>query len=164
MDNHRDAGQKFRVGLDRRSFLRATGAVAASTITAGLTLPTFAQQGGPASTERLVVTGRRLGKLEVSSVGRGCQDMTGAFYATAPRRLDMIGLARAAYDRGVTLFDAAEAYGPLEVERIVGEAVAPFRNRVAISSKFGWDIDPETGRRVASIAAPSAYARRLTAC
>jgi aryl-alcohol dehydrogenase-like predicted oxidoreductase len=77
--------------------------------------------------------------------------MTGSFYATAPRRPDMIGLARAAYDRGVTLFDAAEAYGPLEVERIVGEAVAPFRNRVTISSKFGWGIDPETGRMVGGL-------------
>ena len=97
MDNHRDADQKFRVGLDRRSFLRATGAVAASTISAGLALPAFAQQGSPASTERLVSGRRKLGKLEVSSVGLGCQDMTGTFYATAPRRPDMIGLARAAY-------------------------------------------------------------------
>jgi len=72
--------------------------------------------------------------------------MTGTFYATAPRRPDMIALARAAHDRGVTFFDAAEAYGPLEVERILGEAVAPFRNQVVISSKFGWNIDPETGR------------------
>ncbi len=63
----------------------------------------------------------------------------------------MIALARAAYDRGVTLFDAAEAYGPLEVERILGEAVAPFRNRVGISSKFGWGIDPETGRMVGGL-------------
>src|SRR6266496_870667 len=149
MDKHRD--QKFSVGLDRRSFLRATGAVAASTISAGLALPAFAQQGRPASTERLANGRRKLGKLEVSSVGLGCQDMTGAFYATAPRRPDMIALARAAYDRGVTLFDAAEAYGPLEVERIVGEAVAPFRNRVAISSKFGWSIDPETGRMVGGL-------------
>ena len=84
-------------------------------------------------------------------MGLGCQDMTGTFYATAPRRPDMIALARAAYDRGVTLFDAAEAYGPLEVERIVGEAVAPFRNQVAISSKFGWGIDPETGRMVGGL-------------
>jgi aryl-alcohol dehydrogenase-like predicted oxidoreductase len=58
----------------------------------------------------------------------------------------MIALVRAAHDRGVTLFDAAEAYGPLEVERIVGEAVKPFRNEVVISSKFGWNIDLETGR------------------
>jgi|SRR5579862_2161347 len=151
MDNHVDVGQKLRVGLDRRSFLRATGAFAASTISASLTLRALAQQGGRASTEGLVTGRRKLGKLEVSSVGLGCQDMTGTFYATAPRRPDMISLARAAYDRGVTLFDTAEAYGPLEVERIVGEAVAPFRNRVAISSKFGWNIDPETGRMLGGL-------------
>jgi aryl-alcohol dehydrogenase-like predicted oxidoreductase len=151
MDNHRNADQTFHAGLDRRSFLRATGSVAASIIGAGLALPALAQQGRPASNERPVNGTRKLGELEVSSLGLGCQDMTGTFYATAPRRPDMIALARAAYDRGVTLFDAAEAYGPLEVERIVGEAVAPFRNRVTISSKFGWGIDPETGRMVGGL-------------
>ena len=83
--------------------------------------------------------------LEVSSVGLGCQDFTGTFYATHPDRADMITLARTAHEHGVTLFDAAEAYGPLEVERILGEALAPVRNEVVYSSKFGWDIDPDTG-------------------
>ena len=96
---------------NRRSFLRGTGIIAAATIT------------GVLSAEKPIVNGRRkLGQLEVSSVGLGCQDMTGTFYATAPRRPDMIALARAAHDRGVTFFDAAEAYGPLEVERVLGEA------------------------------------------
>ena len=128
--------------LNRRSFLRATGIIAAATI-AG---PAIAQESSKAVTKPLVTGRRKLGQLEVSSVGLGCQDMTGTFYATAPRRADMIALARAAHDRGVTFFDAAEAYGPLEVERILGEAVAPFRDQVVISSKFGWSIDPETGR------------------
>jgi aryl-alcohol dehydrogenase-like predicted oxidoreductase len=148
MDTYEDHEARCNVGLDRRSFLRAAGAVAASTIGGGFAL---AQQGGPVAAERRVSGRRELGKLEVSSLGLGCQDMTGTFYATAPRRPDMIGLARAAYHRGVTLFDAAEAYGPLEVERIVGEAVAPFRNRVTISSKFGWGIDPETGRMMGGL-------------
>jgi aryl-alcohol dehydrogenase-like predicted oxidoreductase len=122
-------------GLNRRSFLRAAGGLATAAITS---------RGG--ESKPLVNGRRKLGQLEVSSVGLGCQDMTGTFYATAPSRSDMIALARAAHDRGVTFFDAAEAYGPLEVERILGEAVAPFRNQVVISSKFGWSIDPETGR------------------
>jgi aryl-alcohol dehydrogenase-like predicted oxidoreductase len=132
--------------LNRRSFLRATGGIAGLAITAGVSSPAIAQdsRGGP--NKPLVQGRRKLGQLEVSSVGLGCQDMTGAFYATAPSRPDMLALARAAHDRGVTFFDAAEAYGPLEVERILGEAVAPFRNQVVISSKFGWNIDPETGR------------------
>lgn len=137
--------------VERRSFLRAAGVFAASTISGGLSLPAIAQQGGAASAERPVNGRRKLGKLEVSSVGLGCQDMTGTFYATAPRRPDMIALARAAHDRGVTFFDAAEAYGPFEVERIVGEAVAPFRNQVVISTKFGWNIDLETGRMVGGL-------------
>ncbi len=128
--------------LNRRSFLRTTGIIAAATV-AG---PAIAQESSKGATKPLVNGRRKLGQLEVSSVGLGCQDMTGTFYATAPRRADMIALARAAHDRGVTFFDAAEAYGPLEVERILGEAVAPFRNQVVISSKFGWNIDPETGR------------------
>jgi aryl-alcohol dehydrogenase-like predicted oxidoreductase len=151
MDKHRDADQKFRVDLDRRSFLRATGAVAASAISASLALPAFAQQVDPASAERVVHGRRKLGPLEVSSVGLGCQDITGAFYATAPKRTDMIALIRAAHDRGVTLFDAAEAYGPLEVERLLGEAVAPFRSQVVITSKFGWNIDLETGRMMGGL-------------
>jgi len=119
--------------LKRRSFLRAAGAMAAATI-AG---PATAQEGRGATAQALVSGRRKLGKLEVSSVGLGCQDMTGAVYASAPDRAGMIAIARAAHDRGVTLFDTAEAYGPLEVERILGEALEPFRNQVVIATKFG---------------------------
>jgi aryl-alcohol dehydrogenase-like predicted oxidoreductase len=59
----------------------------------------------------------------------------------------MLNILRAAHDRGVTFFDTAEAYGPFENERILGEAIQPFRDHVAITSKFGWNIDPETGIR-----------------
>jgi aryl-alcohol dehydrogenase-like predicted oxidoreductase len=90
---------------------------------------------------------RKLGQLEVSSLGLGCQDMTGTYYATAPERSDLIDLVRKAHDRGVMVFDAAEAYGPHEVERIVGEGVAPFRDQVVLCSKFGFEFDLETGER-----------------
>lgn len=129
----------------RRSFLRAS---AAMTLVAGLSA--VARDGESFARDRM--NGRRkLGSLEVSSVGLGCQDFTGTFYATAPNRTDMIKLARAAYDHGVTLFDAAEAYGPLEVERILGEALAPVRNQVVLSSKFGWNIDPDTGKSLGGL-------------
>jgi aryl-alcohol dehydrogenase-like predicted oxidoreductase len=59
----------------------------------------------------------------------------------------MINTLRRAFDRGVTFFDCVEAYGPFENERILGEAIAPFRNRVRTTSKFGWNIDQETGQR-----------------
>src|SRR4029450_9134918 len=58
----------------------------------------------------------------------------------------MINIIRAAYDHGVTFFDTAEAYGPFECERILGESIAPFRNNVVITSKFGWNLGPETGQ------------------
>ncbi|HEX8846687.1 MAG TPA: aldo/keto reductase [Pyrinomonadaceae bacterium] len=90
---------------------------------------------------------RRLGTLEVSSVGLGVQNMSRTYQTTVPYRPEMINIIRAAFDRGVTFFDAAEAYGPHEVERILGEGVAPFRNKVVITSKFGWNIDLETGER-----------------
>jgi aryl-alcohol dehydrogenase-like predicted oxidoreductase len=151
-ENHME---KRRLGhshdLDRRAFLRATGIVAAATMTGGLSLPAIGKEIGGASAKPQVSGRRKLGKLEVSAVGLGCQDFTGTFYATHPRRADMITLARTAHEHGVILFDAAEAYGPLEVERILGEALAPIRNQVVISSKFGWNIDLETGRMLGGL-------------
>lgn len=67
----------------------------------------------------------------------------------------MIKIIRAAFYNGVTFFDAAEAYGPHEVERILGEGVAPFRDQVVLTSKFGWDIDRETDQRRHRIARPT---------
>jgi aryl-alcohol dehydrogenase-like predicted oxidoreductase len=146
-------------GLDRRSFLRSTGALAAAAITRCLSSPAMAQQNAVGTSKPLVKGRRKLGTLEVSSVGLGCQDFTGTFYATAPQRADMIVLTRTAHEHGVTLFDAAEAYGPLEVERILGEALAPIRNEVVISSKFGWGIDPETGRMTGGLNSQPAHIR-----
>lgn len=87
---------------------------------------------------------RKLGNLEVSSVGLGVQNNSRKYETTVPYRPEQIALIRAAYDRG--FFDTAEAYGPHECERILGEAIQPFRNRVVITSKFGWNIDQETGQ------------------
>jgi aryl-alcohol dehydrogenase-like predicted oxidoreductase len=70
-----------------------------------------------------------------------------AYPTTVPYRPEMLNIIRAAYDQGVTFFDCAEAYGPFENERILGEAIQSFRDKVVITSKFGWNIDLETGRR-----------------
>ncbi len=91
---------------------------------------------------------RKLGTLEVSSIGLGVQNMSRTYQTTVPSRTEMIRLIRSAYERGVTLFDTAEAYGPFECERILGEAAAPFRKKVVITSKFGWNIDQKTGQRL----------------
>ncbi|WP_313178632.1 aldo/keto reductase [Stenotrophomonas sp.] len=94
------------------------------------------------------MAGRRmLGKLQVSSLGLGVQNMSRTYQTTLPTRAEMHRIIRAAFDRGMVFYDAAEAYGPHEVERILGEGVAAFRNEVVIATKFGWNIDLETGAR-----------------
>lgn len=91
---------------------------------------------------------RKLGTLEVSSVGLGVQNMSRTYQTTIPSRAEMLNIIRTAFDHGVTLFDAAEAYGPFEVERILGEALVTIRNKVVIETKFGWNIDQKTGQRL----------------
>jgi aryl-alcohol dehydrogenase-like predicted oxidoreductase len=141
MKNFEDKSSKER--LDRRSFLGVTAAVATGTIVGGLALPAKAE-----SSTQVPKSGRRkLGKLEVSNVGLGVQNMSRKYETTVPYRPEMINIIRAAYDHGVTFFDTAEAYGPFECERILGESITPFRDKVVITSKFGWNIDLETGQR-----------------
>lgn len=91
---------------------------------------------------------RKLGSLEVSSIGLGVQNMSRTYQTTIPTRTEMHKIIRTAFDNGVTFFDAAEAYGPHEVEIILGEAVTSFRNEIVIATKFGWNIDQETGKRL----------------
>jgi aryl-alcohol dehydrogenase-like predicted oxidoreductase len=76
------------------------------------------------------------------------QNMTRTYQTTIPTRPEMINIIRKAFDNGVTLFDAAEAYGPLKVESLLGEALVPIRNKVVIETKFGWNIDQQTGQRL----------------
>jgi len=89
---------------------------------------------------------RKLGNLEVSAIGYGCMGLSYG-YGPATDRHQGITMIRAAAERGVTLFDTAEAYGPFTNEELVGEALAPIRDHVVIATKFGWNIDPETGER-----------------
>ena len=90
---------------------------------------------------------RKLGKdLEVSALGLGCMSMTSA-YGPAAGKGEMIQLIHAANDLGVTHFDTAEAYGPFANEALVGEALQPIRTKITIATKFGFDIDLDTGKR-----------------
>lgn len=132
--------------IGRRSFLKAAGVLTATPLVQGATAHVEPAVSTVTSTYASVGR-RRLGTLEVSSVGIGVQNMSRRYETTVPYRPEMHRIIRAAYDRGVTFFDAAEAYGPHEVERILGEGIAPFRNKVVITSKFGWNIDLETGQR-----------------
>ncbi|WP_192179574.1 aldo/keto reductase [Mesorhizobium amorphae] len=89
---------------------------------------------------------RTLGDLQVSAVGLGCMSMTSA-YGPPANKAEMIRLVRLAHERGVTLFDTAEAYGPFANEELLGEALSPIRDQIVIATKFGFDIDLETGAR-----------------
>lgn len=85
---------------------------------------------------------RRLGNLEVSALGLGCMGMSHG-YGPAKDKAEMISLLRAAVEKGVTFFDTAEVYGPFTNEELVGEGLAPVRDRVVIATKFGFKPDPD---------------------
>jgi aryl-alcohol dehydrogenase-like predicted oxidoreductase len=91
---------------------------------------------------------RKLGKsgLDVSAIGLGCMGISSG-YGRALEKQEDIELIRDAVERGVTFFDTAEVYGPFTNEALVGEALAPFRKQVAIATKFGFKLDPETGKQ-----------------
>jgi aryl-alcohol dehydrogenase-like predicted oxidoreductase len=98
---------------------------------------------------------RKLGKssLEVSALGLGCMGMSFGF-GPAMDKKDGIALIRAAVERGITFFDTAEVYGPFTNEELVGEALAPLRDQVVIATKFGWKIDPASGKSVGLDSSP----------
>jgi aryl-alcohol dehydrogenase-like predicted oxidoreductase len=87
--------------------------------------------------------------LEVSPIGLGCMGMSHS-YRPFPDRQEMIAFMRSAVERGVTFFDTAEVYGPFVNEELVGEALAPFRGRVVIATKFGFGFGPR-GERLSRV-------------
>jgi aryl-alcohol dehydrogenase-like predicted oxidoreductase len=91
---------------------------------------------------------RKLGKsnLEVSAIGLGCMGMSFGYGPPADKK-EMISVIRKAVELGVTFFDTAEVYGPFTNEELVGEGLAPFRKEVAIATKFGFKLDPDTGKQ-----------------
>jgi len=92
---------------------------------------------------------RKLGRsnLAVSALGLGCMGMSTAYGAPKDKQ-EMIALIRAAVERGITFFDTAEVYGPFTNEELVGEALAPVRDQVVIATKFGFKIDPSSGKQI----------------
>jgi len=98
---------------------------------------------------------RKLGKsnLQVSALGLGCMGLSFG-YGPAVDKQQGISLIRAAVERGVTFFDTAEVYGPFTNEELVGEALAPFREQVVIATKFGFKIDPNTGKQAGLDSSP----------
>lgn len=141
--------------MDRRSILKtASLALAGSAL---LPFRSLAQSGIQENSEEknkfplFTSDKRKLGNLEVSSIGIGVQNMSRTYQTTIPSRPEMHRIIRTAFDNGVTFFDAAEAYGPFEVEKILGEGVQSFRDKIVIATKFGWNIDQETGKRLSGL-------------
>lgn len=136
--------------MNRRDIIKTTGlAIAGSAL---LPLNAIAQN---LKTERLANANdekpilsdkRKLGKLEVSAIGLGVQNMWRTYQTTIPNRKEMHNIIHKAFENGVTLFDTAEAYGPFESEKILGEATATFRDKIVIETKFGFEIG-EDGKR-----------------
>jgi aryl-alcohol dehydrogenase-like predicted oxidoreductase len=141
--------------LSRRGFLRTGAALgAAMCITPALGNPVAGQAPIPnqkSTGSPLITQRRKLGSgkhsLEVSAIGFGCMGMN-YHRGPHPDRETMIKLARRTVERGVTLFDTAETYGPFINEELVGEALAPLRNEVVISTKFGFKYE---GRKVTGL-------------
>ena len=134
------------IDQQRRNLLAGIPAVAAAAVVLGpgQALASTTQNGH--KERRIAPPGRRmLGNLEVSELGLGVQNMHRTFHTIVPDRDDMIKLIRSAYDHGVTFFDCAEVYGPFHCEEILGEAMAPFRNNIQVTTKFGFGVDPKTG-------------------
>jgi len=146
---------KSNRGLNRRRFFKTGAVIAGGSMLASATgtNKVFGRNISDSELNRNAGTSklsRRTlgGQLEVSSIGLGVQNMSRTYQTTIPTRSEMLKIIRAAFDNGVTLFDAAEAYGPFEVERILGEGVKGFRDEVVIETKFGWNIDQETGQHL----------------
>ena len=140
MDTQNDA----TLTPDRRRFLMAAGTAAA-----GAALPlgaaSTAARGAEGNPRQIYTIGtRKLGGLEVSELGFGCMSISGN-YGPPTGKAQGIRVIRDAFERGITFFDTAEVYGPYTNEELVGEALAPVRDRVAIATKFGFKIDGTNG-------------------
>jgi Aldo/keto reductase family len=126
--------------LSRRDFFANTAVIGAGLLIWPLS---FAASSDPPNEINKMKT-RKLGKLEVSELGAGCMSISANYGAPAPKA-EGIKLIRTAHDKGVTFFDTAEVYGPYTSEELVGEALAPIRDKVAIATKFGYDNEKGDG-------------------
>jgi aryl-alcohol dehydrogenase-like predicted oxidoreductase len=126
--------------LSRRDFLASTALIGAGLAVGPWSWAASSDQ--PKEINNMKT--RKLGTLEVSELGAGCMSISANYGPPAPRDQG-IKVIRAAYEKGVTFFDTAEVYGPFTNEELVGEALAPFRDKVAIASKFGFDLEGGSG-------------------
>ena len=143
----RETTEEESMASGRRDFLKAAGAVGAAVVLSvaatSWATPAAAQSVERAGKNRLKT--RKLGGLEVSELGFGNMGLSGGHYGPGVDRAQGIRVIRDAYERGITFFDTAEVYGPYVNEELVGEALAPVRDKVKIATKFGFKIDGTNG-------------------
>lgn len=139
---------------DRRRFLMAGMALAAASMLPDISAASTSKQ-------ETTIPLRKLGTLEVSAMGLGCMSMNSGNYNPPKDAQDMIRLIHRAIDLGVTYFDTAEAYGPFINEELVGKALTPYKGKVVIGTKFGWDIDYATGKRTGGLNSRPEHIRRV---
>jgi aryl-alcohol dehydrogenase-like predicted oxidoreductase len=154
---------KAPTGMTRRSLFAAAGVLAAAPLVGGAMAQEDAQPRSTAgsSMPTQVSQRRSLGSLEVSAVGMGVQNTSRTYQMTVPTRPEMLNIIRTAFDHGVTFFDAAEAYGAWEVERILGEAAEPIRDQIVIATKFGFNFDQDTGAPLPGLNSKPDHIRRV---
>ena len=134
-------------GISRRTLMTRAALIGAGLAAGPLVLAACSGRTPPIDNRSAVkMTNRKLGALEVSELGAGCMSIS-ANYGPPADKSQGIATIRAAHDNGVTFFDTAEVYGPYTSETLVGEALAPIRDQVAIASKFGFDIAGSGGPR-----------------
>ncbi|MEH1915110.1 aldo/keto reductase [Nostoc sp.] len=139
-----ESGKRLRGVLDRREFLTATAIVGAALAVAPLAWTAPSDQHRTINKGEGKMKTRKLGTLQVSELGAGCMSIS-ANYGPPADKQQAIKTIRTAFESGITFFDTAEAYGPYTNEELVGEALAPFRDKVAIATKFGFAIDGTIG-------------------
>lgn len=155
-----DSKKDHPTTLDRRQFLVTAGlGLAAASLLPYAGFGASVDQSPRTITSAGTRSRRTLGSLEVSAVGLGCMSMVAGTYNPAPDKQQMIALIRAAVERGVTLFDTAEVYGPFTSEEIVGEALTPYRSEVVIASKFGFAF--QDGKRAGRDSRPENIRRTV---
>ena len=147
--NGRQAKEESSVTSDRRDFLKvavmAAAGAALPVSAASWANPAAAQSTQSIKGEAYTMKTRKLGGLAVSELGFGNMGLSGGHYGPGVDRAQGIRVIRDAHERGVTFFDTAEVYGPYVNEELVGEALAPVRDKVAIATKFGFKIDGTNG-------------------
>ena len=135
----------FPASPERRQVIAVAAVVAASPMLGGFPQSASAQSASPPTVRRSIHSKRRkLGPLDVSALGLGCLDACTGFYSPPKERSEMVRLLRSAYDQGVDFFDTAEIYGPYISEEVVGQALAPMRDKVTIATKFGFSLTPDS--------------------